>query len=134
MAPITNTRKVTLAELILMVSFCNQGAQAREEDCHYECIHNGSCHVTYVGPPRTGRTQGSCFPRSFGGSCSGTPAECIDCNLKITCNEGGSGNTGANVWNLPGGAGNTGANVYNWQNRYNVRCRTVDLYGNCIPR
>ena len=29
--------------------------------------------------------QGSCFPQSFGGSCSGTPSECQDCNNAINC-------------------------------------------------
>jgi len=31
--------------------------------------------------------MGSCFPDSFGGSCSGTPRECQDCNRAITCQE-----------------------------------------------
>ena len=29
--------------------------------------------------------QGSCFPDSLGGSCSGTPRECQDCNRAINC-------------------------------------------------
>ena len=29
--------------------------------------------------------QGSCFPRDFGGSCSGTPRQCQDCNQAINC-------------------------------------------------
>ena len=36
---------------------------------------------------RRGKTQGSCFPDSFGGSCSGTPRECQDCNRAISCRE-----------------------------------------------
>jgi len=54
-------------------------------NCDYTCERNGGCKVTYVGPPRAGRTQGSCFPRDFGGSCSGTPRECQDCNQAINC-------------------------------------------------
>lgn len=36
---------------------------------------------------RRGKTQGSCFPDSFGGECSGTPRECQDCNRAIRCQE-----------------------------------------------
>merc|ERR1719342_877876 len=54
-------------------------------NCDYKCTDGGACQVTYVGPPRAGRTQGSCFPRDFGGNCSGTPRECQDCNQAITC-------------------------------------------------
>merc|ERR1712080_752723 len=54
-------------------------------NCDYTCERNGGCKVTYVGPPRAGRTHGSCSPRDFGGSCSGTPRECQDCNQAINC-------------------------------------------------
>merc|ERR1712112_273602 len=54
-------------------------------DCDYKCTDRGGCQVTYVGPPRAGRTQGSCFPDSFGGECTGTPRECQDCNRAINC-------------------------------------------------
>ena len=67
-------------------------------NCDYACERNGGCKVTYVGPPRAGRTQvkhasnfflvspqfqyrqcqGSCFPRDFGGSCS---AQCVLCKV-----------------------------------------------------
>ena len=33
--------------------------------------------------------QGSCFPASFGGRCSGTPAECQSCNTVVQCGEDG---------------------------------------------
>ena len=42
-----------------------------------------------LGPPRGGNTVGSCFPSLFGGTCSGTPAECEDCNKVVTCEEEG---------------------------------------------
>merc|ERR1711910_241481 len=60
------------------------------DDCDYRCEPNGSCTVTYVGPSRPGQLSGSCFPDSFGGSCSGTPPECRDCNKVRTCSEGGT--------------------------------------------
>ena len=43
--------------------------------------------MRYTGPPRGGPTSGSCFPPSFGGSCSGTPPECLDCNKALDCTE-----------------------------------------------
>merc|ERR1719219_1283846 len=59
------------------------------DNCKYFCAPRGGCSVQYVGPPRAGRSSGSCFPHSFGGSCSGTPPECRDCNQVMTCSEGG---------------------------------------------
>ena len=53
--------------------------------CDYQCKPNGSCTATYVGPPRGGRTSGSCSPDDFGGSCSGTPNECQNCNQVLSC-------------------------------------------------
>ena len=53
----------------------------------YDCDRNGGCKVKYVGPPRGGNILGSCFPASFGGDCSGTPAECRDCNQRLNCPE-----------------------------------------------
>ena len=56
----------------------------------------GTCPVKYrlkfvsgSGPPRGGNTFGSCFPSLFGGTCSGTPAECEDCNTVVQCEEEG---------------------------------------------
>ena len=43
--------------------------------------------MQYTGPPRGGATSGSCFPPSFGGSCSGTPPECQDCSKALECQE-----------------------------------------------
>merc|ERR1719331_859345 len=51
--------------------------------CDYSCTPGGGCSVHYVGPPRGGQTQGSCFPESFGGSCDGTPPECERCNQVV---------------------------------------------------
>ena len=42
------------------------------------------------------RILGSCFPQSFGGSCSGTPSECQDCNKRLNCQEGGGSEGGSN--------------------------------------
>ena len=58
-------------------------------DCQYECTNNGGCRVKYIGPPRAGQTSGSCFPKSFGGGCSGTPPECQDCNKEVRCSKHG---------------------------------------------
>ena len=46
--------------------------------CKYECKSSGGCKVIYTGAPRPGSTEGSCLPCS--GTCTGIPAECIDCN------------------------------------------------------
>lgn len=54
--------------------------------CDYQCRGaDRGCTVTYTGPPRVGLKMGSCFSRSFGGRCFGTPPECLDCNLAISC-------------------------------------------------
>merc|ERR1712004_22695 len=56
--------------------------------CRYTCQNNGGCQV------RDGGTLGSCFPDSFGGSCSGIPRGCRNCNQILSCPEGGSSNFG----------------------------------------
>ena len=56
-----------------------------QEECDYQCKPNGGCTVTYVGPSRPGKHQGICFPDEFGGSCSGTPNECDQCNRVLSC-------------------------------------------------
>lgn len=58
--------------------------------CDYKCTKTGGCTVTYVGPPRACPVvaschAGACFPDEYGGSCSGTPPECQDCNQAISC-------------------------------------------------
>ena len=55
--------------------------------CDYSCTSGGGCSVVYKGPPRNGPTSGSCFSEAFGGSCSGIPQECEDCNKAVTCEE-----------------------------------------------
>merc|ERR1711942_269128 len=55
------------------------GGSGGSTDCDYRCTSGGGCEVRYGG------TLGSCFPHSFGGACSGTPAQCVDCKLKIRC-------------------------------------------------
>ena len=65
-----------------------------DRNCRYECQSSGGCQVTYIGPSRPGKTSGSCFPQSFGGSCSGTPPECQNCNRALSCSEGGSSSSG----------------------------------------
>ena len=41
--------------------------------------------MQYTGPPRGEATSGSCFPPDFRGSCSGTPPECKDCKIALSC-------------------------------------------------
>ena len=58
--------------------------------CDYKCNPAGTrgdrgCTVRYIGPNRPGKTSGSCFADSFGGSCSGTPPECQHCSQAIFC-------------------------------------------------
>ena len=57
-------------------------------DCDYFCRPSGGCRVRYVGPKRGGQTMGACFPPDFGGSCIGTPPDCLDCNLVLDCQGG----------------------------------------------
>jgi len=64
---------------------CSNSSPPDSDVCDYQCKPNGSCVVKYTGPLRSGQTSGSCFPRSFGGSCSGTPRECQECNSVLTC-------------------------------------------------
>lgn len=60
-----------------------------DDVCDYQCQESGGCQVMYTGPPRGGNTFGSCFPSLFGGTCSGTPSECEDCNQIISCEDEG---------------------------------------------
>merc|ERR1712061_733200 len=53
-------------------------------DCSYSCVANGGCHAEYNG--RWKYQQGSCFPKSFGGGCSGMPRECSqDWHTQVNC-------------------------------------------------
>merc|ERR1719507_1477396 len=49
------------------------------DGCSYTCLESGGCKSSYGG------AFGSCFSERFGGSCSGIPARCRDCNTQITC-------------------------------------------------
>merc|ERR1719245_1817720 len=74
-----------LSYLIITVSALSPPSSPINDVCDYQCTDGHGCKVNYVGPPRGGRTSGSCFPRSFGGKCSGTPPECLPCNQAIDC-------------------------------------------------
>merc|ERR1712233_91954 len=76
-----------MATLAIMTATMTTPAQG-DENCDYQCTSRGGCTVDYVGPPREGNSQGSCFPEDFGGSCSTTPTECQDCNKAISCGSG----------------------------------------------
>ena len=62
-----------------------QPGPSSSQVCDYQCKSNGGCTATYVGPSRPGKHAGSCFPDDFGGSCSGTPNECQNCNQVLSC-------------------------------------------------
>ena len=54
--------------------------QKGDDKCIYTCRDNKGCSVRISSKhPINGPTMGSCFPPSFGGSCSGTPEDCQDC-------------------------------------------------------
>ena len=65
----------------------NYNSEKKTASCNYRCGNDGGCEVHYTGPPRRGQIMGSCFPPSYGGSCSGTPRECNDCNKVLNCYE-----------------------------------------------
>ena len=65
----------------------NYNSEKKTKLCNYRCGNDGGCEVQYTGPPRRGQIMGSCFPQSYGGSCSGTPRECNDCNQVLNCYE-----------------------------------------------
>merc|ERR1719209_1134646 len=63
-------------------------AQFHGDVCWYTCTKSGGCKVEYRGPQRTGETNGTCSPATFGGSsCSGTPKECKDCSSVTKCDD-----------------------------------------------
>ncbi len=52
------------------------------DKCVYTCKFNGGCSVRYSSKKVfSGSVLGSCFSKSFGGECSGTPARCRACNI-----------------------------------------------------
>ena len=59
--------------------------EANHSECNYDCQSSGGCSVQYIGPPRGGPAVGSCFPALFGGTCNGTPPECLECNKVLDC-------------------------------------------------
>ena len=64
------------------------------QKCRYICKSDGGCRVKFESDSAfSGKSAGSCFSDSFGGSCSGTPTKCSDCNQKVNC--GGSGSKGS---------------------------------------
>ena len=51
--------------------------------CIYNCKNDGGCSVKIQSDkPISGNTLGSCFSQLFGGSCSGIPEKCDNCNTK----------------------------------------------------
>ena len=60
-------------------------SSSHDQVCDYQCKPSGGCTATYVGPPRRGNLEGSCFSDASGGGCSGTPNECHQCNQVLSC-------------------------------------------------
>ncbi len=60
----------------------NVTAPLESAACEYTCQPNGGCSVLLItnGGFVSGNVLGSCFPKSFGGACSGTPKACHDCS------------------------------------------------------
>ena len=51
-----------------------------EDTCVYTCRKDKGCSIKIVSNhPISGPVMGSCFPPSFGGTCSGTPVDCHEC-------------------------------------------------------
>jgi len=91
------------------------GLEVTRGPCRHICLKGGSCRVEYIGPPRPGATSGSCFSPDFGGSCSGTPPECLDCKEEVNCSgskgvqaSSGEGAGGAVAGGGDGGGGGRG--------------------------
>ena len=60
-----------------------------DDRCVYTCRANRGCSVKIVtNRAIDGSVMGSCFPPSFGGSCSGIPQRCQDCSIKCVGNYG----------------------------------------------
>merc|ERR1712242_513143 len=57
-----------------------------EGNCGYACNPDGSCRVTWEGPPRSGGVEASCFPAEFGRGCIGSVQGCRDCSQ--VCGDG----------------------------------------------
>ena len=54
--------------------------QKGKDKCIYTCRNDKGCAVKISSNhPINGPVLGSCFPPSFGGSCSGTPENCKEC-------------------------------------------------------
>ena len=62
-------------------------------DCKYTCLKNKGCQSRSTSGG-DGRTQGSCFPQSFGGTCTGIPENCQNCNEVVDCEAGTGSGTG----------------------------------------
>merc|ERR1711935_432627 len=68
----------------------------RGQKCKYTCKNDGGCRVKFDSEQVfSGASGGSCFPKSFGGSCIGTPSKCSDCNQKVNCGGGSGGSSGS---------------------------------------
>ena len=77
-----------------MIANRPEGAQPNILDLQdlEEQLWGSLCHLKWylLGKMWFFCLQGSCFSKSFGGFCSGTPPECLDCNRVIECERNSS--------------------------------------------
>ena len=71
--------------LLALVAISLATSRVPTQVCDYQCESSGGCTATYVGRARPGKQKGSCFSDASGGSCSGTPNECHNCNQVLSC-------------------------------------------------
>ena len=73
--------------------------EANGGTCTYNCKSNGGCEVYFqANGLYSGASKGSCFPKSFGGECIGTPRFCEKCIIK--CQGKGFGSFDEEVWRI----------------------------------
>ena len=89
-------------------------------DCEYTCLKNKGCQSRSTRGG-AGRSQGSCFPQSFGGGCFGIPENCQDCNEIVDCEAGTGAGTGSGFGS---GSSSSGSRVSNGQAQCVTTCNS----------
>ena len=73
--------------------------------------------------------MGACFPPDFGGSCTGTPPECLQCNLALDCPQGGQQEEGEEgEGEVSGGTGE----VCDYKCEENGGCQVLYIGKTCL--
>ena len=78
---ITSGNKTPTEPIVITEEFVEPPDLVRDKDeCKYTCRNDKGCSVKISSnKPINGHVMGSCFPPSFGGSCSGIPESCDEC-------------------------------------------------------